>query len=363
MLQAQGLRLVAVFDWDNTVIKNDVGDAVFFWMLVHNQILAPEGGDWRKTSPYLTLAAAEALGTACGSTAAGQPVQTARNVECAETFLAIYLNATTPDGWPAFGGFQQRWMEPAYAWAAQLMAGRPPDEMRTIAAAAIEAGLAAPAGATQMIGRRPKLAAYLRIYPQMQDLIRALSAAGVEVWIVSASAQVVVEPFAARLGIPPERVVGVRTILDSNSRLTARLEGCGPVADGENRLMTYMDGKRCWINKAIFGDRGPEAIFRVVDLQRRIVFGAGDSQTDATFLRDATELRLVVDRRKAELMCYALANDDGKWLVQPMFIEPKAPRADPYPCATAACVSPTGELLPCLDSAGKVIPDQGGKKP
>ncbi|MFL5318685.1 MAG: hypothetical protein ACJ790_03445, partial [Myxococcaceae bacterium] len=25
-------RPVAVFDWDNTVVKNDIGDATFFWM-------------------------------------------------------------------------------------------------------------------------------------------------------------------------------------------------------------------------------------------------------------------------------------------------------------------------------------------
>ena len=31
-------RPVAVFDWDNTVIKNDIGDATFFWMLKHDKI-------------------------------------------------------------------------------------------------------------------------------------------------------------------------------------------------------------------------------------------------------------------------------------------------------------------------------------
>src|SRR6476469_2573661 len=32
---------VAAFDWYNTVIKNDVGDATVFWMLKHDLILKP----------------------------------------------------------------------------------------------------------------------------------------------------------------------------------------------------------------------------------------------------------------------------------------------------------------------------------
>src|SRR5688572_9037984 len=31
-------RPVAVFDWDNTVVKNDIGDATFFWMIQHDKI-------------------------------------------------------------------------------------------------------------------------------------------------------------------------------------------------------------------------------------------------------------------------------------------------------------------------------------
>ena len=47
---------------------------------------------------------------------------------------------------------------------------------------------------------------------------------------------------------------------------------------------------------------------------------------------DATEAHLVLDRHKRKLMCHALANLDGKWWVQPMFIEPMAPQAQPYAC-------------------------------
>ena len=36
-------RPVVVFDWDNTVTKNDTGDRFTFWMLNHDkEMLAPE---------------------------------------------------------------------------------------------------------------------------------------------------------------------------------------------------------------------------------------------------------------------------------------------------------------------------------
>ncbi|KJY36711.1 lipoprotein, partial [Streptomyces sp. NRRL S-444] len=60
---------VAVFDWDNTVVKNDVGDATMYWLLRNGKIRLPAAGDWTATSRYLTPAAARALADACGALA------------------------------------------------------------------------------------------------------------------------------------------------------------------------------------------------------------------------------------------------------------------------------------------------------
>src|SRR5262245_61536582 len=65
-----GKAPLAAFDWDNTVVKNDVGDATFFYLLAHDEILQPPNRNWRLTSPFLTSAAAMALNTACDSLAA-----------------------------------------------------------------------------------------------------------------------------------------------------------------------------------------------------------------------------------------------------------------------------------------------------
>src|SRR5262249_13892309 len=56
---------VALFDWDNTILKNDIGDAITFHLITHDQILQPPNQDWKQTSGYMTDAGAAALTAAC----------------------------------------------------------------------------------------------------------------------------------------------------------------------------------------------------------------------------------------------------------------------------------------------------------
>ncbi len=347
---------VATFDWDNTVVRNDVGDATLYWMLRNDKVRQPPGGDWKQTSRWLTDGAAAALAAACGKLAApGAPLPTGREAGCATEIVTIAGEGHTTRGEPAFRGFDHRRLEPRYAWAAALQAGWTPDEVRGFAEQVMAEDLARPVGATQTVGKVTGLAGYLRYYDQIRNLIDALQKNGFDVWIISASSQVIAEPFAAKVGVPAKHVVGIRAIVDGNGKLGYHLRGCGPVKDGEDALVTYIDGKRCWINKAIFGDESAKAM----DLAtRRQVFAAGDSDTDVTFLRDATALRLVINRNRPELMCHAYADRDGNWLVNPMFIEPLPRRADAYPCATTACADAAGTPAPCHDDAGAVLPDQ-----
>ena len=76
------------------------------------------------------------------------------------------------------------------------------------------------------------------------------------------------------------------------------------------------------------------------------MFAAGDSDTDVEFLRDATACKLAINRNKAELMCRAYDNEDGRWLVNPMFIEPEPKFADGYPCSTKGAIDAEGKEVP-----------------
>jgi hypothetical protein len=143
-----------------------------------------------------------------------------------------------------------------------------------------------------------------------------------------------------------------------DGRITTALKGCGGTADGEDEVMTYIDGKRCWINQAILGIQGEAALQPAPEARRQAIAG-GDADTDVTMLRDATGIRIVLNRNRTELMCRAYANQDGRWLVNPMFIEPLPRFEEGYPCSTTGYVGPDGEEGPVIGDDGVTpIPDQ-----
>jgi phosphoserine phosphatase len=350
---------VALFDWDNTISKNDFGDAITFYLVSHDKILQPPNQDWKQTSAYMTDAGAAALTAACGTTvAAGSPLPTTTNNACADEILSMYIDGVTSSAAPspgvaAFSGENKRWIEPAYAWTAQLMAGYTHAEIQAMATAAITPQLTAAEGTTQTIGTHTGLNGWLRIYDQSKDLIAVAQSYGYDVWIITASPQDVIEAFAPMAGIPTDHVIGIRSKTDANGKLTYKFEGCGTVADDNQSLISYIQGKRCWVNKIVFGDTSATAM-QPRPADQRQVFAAGDSDTDIEFLRDA-RYRLVINRNKTELMCHAYYNSLDSWRVNPMFIAPKSMKTSQYACSTT-CMNGLG--IPCLDDTNNIIPNQ-----
>ena len=351
-------RPVALFDWDNTILKNDIGDAITFHLLTHDQVLQPPGQDWKQTSAYMTDEGAAALTAACGITvAAGKPLPTRTNLACTDEILSMYIDNLTSGGAVAFTGHDFRRMEPTYAWTAQLLAGHTHAEIEQLTLDAAGPQLEAAMGTTQVVGTRT-VHGGLRIYPQISELLKAARSRGYEVWVITASPDDVVRAVAPLAGVDPERVIGIRSMADAKGKLTYSFEGCGPVPDGEQSMITYIEGKRCWVNKVVFGDDTEAAMQRRGD--PRQVFAAGDADTDIEFLRDSV-YKLAINRNKKELMCYAYRNEGDSWRVNPMFIEPKPKQATSYPCSTTACKAADGTPGPCLDEKGVVIPDQADK--
>lgn len=346
---------VAIFDWDNTVVKNDIGYATNFWMLRNDKVLQPGNKDWKTTDRYLTDAAAAALSAACGTdTPAGKPLPTSTDQDCADEILAI-LDDTTRAGETAFAGFDARRLTGSYSWGTALSAGYTAEELASFGLEAKKENLAAPVGAVQTVGSQ-EVDGYIRIYPQMKDLIAVLQAHGVQTWVVSASPEPVVKVWSQEVGIDADHVVGVRSVYRDGVQ-SAHLKGCGGVPDGDDSVMTYIDGKRCWANQEIFGIQGPAA-FEQAPAARRQFLAAGDSVTDVTFVGDATAARIAVNRNKAELMCHAYDDADGGWLVVPMFIDPKPRKAELYPCSTTAYTNSDGSPGPVMRPDGTVIADQ-----
>lgn len=332
---------VAVFDWDNTVVKNDIGDATFFWMIANNKIRRP--ADWKATNAALTDAAATALTTACGTADVGEPMDTKTLTSCAAEIARIYDNGTTVAGAAAWTNPVTTKINQQYAWVAQLTAGYTPSEVRGFAREAFEENVNNAVGTKQPFGTY-EYNYWLRVYTQMDDLIGALKDNGFDVWILTASPQLFVEAISNHVGIDPDHVVGIRNVV-TNGKVTYGLQACGGVTAGS--LITFDEGKRCWINKVVYGETDPAKQLAVNVASKRPVFVAGDSDTDIAMLKDATALKLVVNRGKMQTVCNAyesLEKADGRWFVQPMFINPNAKKSD-FGCAAANIPGTTEKIV------------------
>jgi hypothetical protein len=348
-------RPVAAFDWDNTVVKNDTTDITLAWALKHDKILRPKS--WRDTSKWLTPTADSALTKACGtSVPVGSPLPTSTDTDCTDEIFEIRAEAKTMSGDAAFAGdWNHRRTVPEYAWVPQLFAGHTPAEVSAYAKKGRTASLAAPIGSEMKVGTHT-VPAYVRYYPQQKNLIRTLQRAGFDVYVVSAGVEYAAEAWARGVGVDAEHTIAIRSVL-RDGRITTSTEGCGGEPASKGETIPYIDGKRCWINKDIYGING-HAAWERQNWKHRIALGGGDANTDVTFVRDATGSHLVLNRNQDEVMCRAYDNEDGRWLINPMFIEPLPRRAKPYPCSTAGNIDEDGSFSPLRRLDGSVVPDQ-----
>jgi hypothetical protein len=69
-------------------------------------------------------------------------------------------------------------------------------------------------------------------------------------------------------------VIGIRTTLQAG-RTTYTLEPCG-AGLAQNSIITFDEGKRCWINKVIFGEPEANQLAVNTDPAKRPVFVAAE---------------------------------------------------------------------------------------
>lgn len=161
--------------------------------------------------------------------------------------------ANLPAGFDPFANYealcaQNKWM--GYPYATQVMAGMKVSEIQALAKEFFKTF-------------------HQNVYPGQRALIQRLQQAGVDVWIVSASPQWLIEQGAPYLGVPANRVVGVRLAV-ANGLATPHL--IPP--------MTFRQGKVEAINKYI--GKVP-------------VYVSGDSITDFEMLQIASRMQMVIN--------------------------------------------------------------------
>lgn len=313
---------VAVFDWDNTSARGDVGDLAFAYMLDHDLVRWPAAGldAWGP----LTAAARARITASCPSDLApGAPLPTSGGSPCGVALAEVAIGGEI-DGAPAFDPAIGPHYRGSYGMMVRVFAGTSPDEARAIGEATIERALARPVGARRTIGTA-SFDDFLRLQEPVHRLADRLREAGFDVWIVSASFEPVVEAFAAHAGYDAAHVLGARLETDPSGRYLVT----HPYEAAIGPLITFDEGKRFWIRHAIFGMSVEEALGPIGDEDPRPVLAGGDSDTDFAMLESASALGVLFDRGAPRVTCLARSAPD-RFVVLPQFVDPLP--HDPVEC-------------------------------
>jgi phosphoserine phosphatase len=286
---------VAIFDFDNTCIFRDVGQAVFRYQAQYLRYrLRPE-----------QLAAI--LPTIDGDLA-GRPVITLTTA-LLDAYRVLYPLLITkrqeqalllPEArlfaslllWLTDQARKDERLGPRYVlpFMGKLLAGFSTAELRLLAVEVVEAVRTEPLGeerltvdAPEPIGRiEANYPLGLHAYPEMLTLMHWLARQGIERYVISASTEWLVEGAAQLLGFPVtvDHVFGIRVQLDAGEVLTTNDPPAYPV--------TFREGKAAIIKQWIGG---------------RTVLVAGDADTDFEMLTlPEVEIRLLINRRQRGLI-------------------------------------------------------------
>jgi phosphoserine phosphatase len=288
-------RPVAVFDFDNTCVFRDVGQAVFFHQLTGLRYrLHPE-----ELAGLLPTAQADLDGRPMGAVIdtlvasyrrlwpmieAGE-AEAARQLPEAELFAALLL-------WFTDRARRDQRLGPRYVlpFMGKLLAGYDLAGLRQFAAEVVRAALGEPlveatllSTAAEPLGRlQASHPLGLQPHPEMLSLMHRLQGLGIDCAIISASTEWLVEEAVRLFGfpVPPERIFGIRVGLDLGSRLTT--------GDPDDYPVTYRQGKVEVIRRFLPG---------------RPVLVAGDADTDYEMLTlPDVDLRLLVNRNQSGLI-------------------------------------------------------------
>jgi phosphoserine phosphatase len=255
---AAGPRPVAIFDCDGTVIKGDVGEAMFYRQIEQFLFRRSPAELWSEHPLH------EELDGRFRRLAALPPAARRDSPDFtpfAEILLSYY-----------HGQIAEGHVAKACADIVRLLAGFTLGEVRAIAEATCADELAAPLG-TRRLGSRD-IPRGIRFLVDALDLVRELQQRNFEIWAVSGSNRWSVEPVFARLGIGSDRVVGLE-MRQQNGLITS--EAIEPVPIREGKIPAFQ-----------------RATSRVP------VFVASDSKNDVPLFLYSSDLKVRINSRNRD---------------------------------------------------------------
>ena len=250
-------RPVAVFDFDNTMVLRDVGEALMCYMLRKGLLRNPEENMFSLLRPEEAVLVSSLL---------------ERNApESLSETLYAYRKQEEED------------TQKAYLMAAAALSGYTPEEARELLATAADHIIGPKADATPLTMLEDDIIEWYETatpFAPIQELVQELQEAGVEVMIVTASSEEAVAHVAQRwFDISPSKVLGIQLDTDEDGRYIPE----------PGRIITWNEGK-------------VEVIEGYLPEDATILFAAGDSVTDFPMM-DQARHKLFIGRDGNEKAC------------------------------------------------------------
>ena len=305
----------AVFDWDNTMVFLDVEEATFIYQLEHlkfNMTPAQMDKALRMNVPNSNFKADY-------NNAAGQPVNIDLVIpDAVESYTWIYNNYDGMKGKlplaevkknPHYTNFitKARYLYEAigdtfdvsiaYPWVLYLFTGMNEQQVRKMTQETIDwqmtqpvekvkwtspASIPGKAGVVSVSWKNG-----LRLMPEMQDLFRAFRAAGIDIWVCTASFVDVIKEISSNpkygYNNPADRVVGMELERDGSGIIQTEYRKGYDQTQGKGKTKAI---ERFIVPKYGYGP----------------IFVAGDSEGDMNMMQDFadTKLVLIVNRLKGK---------------------------------------------------------------
>jgi phosphoserine phosphatase len=269
---------LAIIDCDDTLIHNDLGEAMLRFMVTRRR-LRTDRGFWHVLPDKMGRDAITAAYKAVAGRSDAEVMDTAAYRRYRAGLIGVYENLRESN------------IEEAYLFAARILKGLHERTVAELVEEVIDYELSRPLG-TEDIEDGPPFSGMgvpsgIRVYLEMLDLLRALEAYGFQTWIVSASNQYVVRALARRLNFPEERVLGIELQMQGGSMTDRPVE---PWPVGEGKLEAFLD-----------------------TVGRSPLLVIGDSMGDFELLENCEELSIVIDKGDENLSEKA---EDLGWLMQ-----------------------------------------------
>ncbi len=215
---------LAAFDFDNTLIQNDLGEACLYELIFAAQLHGEKEQFWQEIQlPWVSPAEKQELQQRWQqywlfATKEAHPTKkrleggaTELYSHFANLLVKLYLRLCKED------------LERAYRWSRYIFAWQKESDMRALSQRVWERELTTPLQ-SQRLPSGDKIERGLRIYPELKSLIEALLQRDWEIKIVTASPHFLIEPVINHWGLKEEDVIGMELQKERNLFLPEILE-------------------------------------------------------------------------------------------------------------------------------------------